>query len=38
MQCYDKQVFQKALRLLRYLYATKDMGIVYDESESVGYS
>ena len=37
MQCYDKQVFQKALRLLRYLYATKDMGIVYDESESVGY-
>ena len=31
MNCYDKQVFQKAHRLLRYLYFTKDYGIVYDE-------
>ena len=37
MKCYDKQVYKKALRVLRYLYATKDMGLVYDESQSVEY-
>lgn len=35
MSKYDRSVFAKAMRLLRYLYGTKDMGLVYDESGSI---
>ena len=34
MNRYDKQVFQYAIRVLKYLAHTKDHGIVYDESSS----